>query len=158
MLMPMDGSVLAQQVLESWEIQARLNHFLLSAISPDGWEAKPVKGKSPQGHFAHIHNVRLIWIKSVDSDLMEGLLKLESPSIEEASQALEASDTAMREMISRGLQQGRIKGFKPHPVAFLGYITSHEAYHRAQAELALRQSGHPLDDKTAYGLWEWGVR
>jgi hypothetical protein len=38
------------------------------------------------------------------------------------------------------------------------YLCSHEAFHRSQIELVLRQVGKPLDDKTAYGLWEWGVR
>jgi uncharacterized damage-inducible protein DinB len=52
----------------------------------------------------------------------------------------------------------RIKGFKPHVVAFLGYLISHESHHRGQAGRALKLSGHPLDQKTAFGLWEWGVR
>jgi uncharacterized damage-inducible protein DinB len=52
----------------------------------------------------------------------------------------------------------RIKGFKRHVVAFLGYLISHESHHRGQAGWALKLSGHPLDQKTAFGLWEWGVR
>jgi hypothetical protein len=53
---------------------------------------------------------------------------------------------------------GRIKGFKPHATAFVGYLISHESHHRGQIEWALRYGGFPLDDKTSYGLWEWGVR
>ncbi|HEV3260331.1 MAG TPA: DinB family protein [Gemmataceae bacterium] len=52
----------------------------------------------------------------------------------------------------------RRKGFKPHVVAFLGYLISHESHHRGQIGWALKNSGHPLDQKTAYGLWEWGMR
>jgi uncharacterized damage-inducible protein DinB len=48
--------------------------------------------------------------------------------------------------------------FTPHVVAFLGYVISHESHHRGQAGWALKLSGHPLDQKTAFGLWEWGVR
>lgn len=29
--------------------------------------------------------------------------------------------------------------------------------HRAHVELALRQAGLAVTDKTAYALWEWGV-
>ena len=53
---------------------------------------------------------------------------------------------------------GKIKGFKPHLVTFLGYLISQESYHRGEIGIILKQAGHPLDDKISYGLWEWGVR
>ncbi|MDQ6694251.1 MAG: hypothetical protein M3014_07495 [Chloroflexota bacterium] len=53
---------------------------------------------------------------------------------------------------------GKIKGFKPHAVAFLGYMIAHESYHHGEIGLLLGQMGHPLDKKVAYGLWKWGVR
>jgi hypothetical protein len=41
----------------------------------------------------------------------------------------------------------------------LGDSQSHQySHHRGQAGWALKLSGHPLDQKTAFGLWEWGVR
>ena len=66
---------------------------------------------------------------------------------------------AVAALLARTLESGgRIKGFKPHAAAFLGYLVSHESHHRGQIALTLKQAGHPLDKKTAYGLWEWGVR
>ncbi len=53
---------------------------------------------------------------------------------------------------------GRIKGFKPHVHAFVGYLISHESHHRGQAAMVLKAAGAPLDKKIAFGLWEWGVR
>jgi uncharacterized damage-inducible protein DinB len=53
---------------------------------------------------------------------------------------------------------GKVKGFKPHVVAFVGYLISHESHHRGQIGWTLKNTGHPLSQKTAYGLWEWGVR
>ena len=71
--------------------------------------------------------------------------------------ALEASGRAIEQLLRHSLVAGgKIKGFKPHAVAFLGYLISHESHHRGQAGWALKLSGHPLDQKTAFGLWEWG--
>ncbi len=52
----------------------------------------------------------------------------------------------------------KVKGFNPHATAFLGYLISHESHHRGQIGWTLKQSGRPFDQKTAFGLWEWGVR
>lgn len=148
-----------EDILDSWAINARLNLFLLQAVAPEAWRQKAPKSKSPAGHFSHIHNVRLLWLRSAAPELIADLTKLEEgASPEEVGAALQASDQAMRAMIEQGLTAGRIKGFKPHPAAFVAYFVAHEAFHRAQIELVLRQRGHPISDKVAFGLWEWGVR
>ncbi|NUM82220.1 hypothetical protein HUU42_15605, partial [bacterium] len=73
-------------------------------------------------------------------------------------QSLEASAKAIASLLESALESGKVKGFKPHAAAFLGYLISHESHHRGQIMLTLKQAGHPVDKKIAYGLWEWGVR
>ena len=153
---------LDEQLLDTWNIHARINLYMLDAIEPEalsGFSAS--KGRSIGEQFAHIHNVRLMWLKAAAPELLEGLEKIEkeqSSNKELLLQSLAKSDAAMVTMLRDGLAKSRIKGFKPHPVAFIGYLISHESYHRAEAGIILTQSGHPLDKKTSFGLWEWGVR
>ncbi len=64
----------------------------------------------------------------------------------------------METLIKQGIAAGKIKGFKPHPAAFLGYAIAHEAYHVGEIGMTLKQSGRALDEKVAYGIWEWGKR
>jgi uncharacterized damage-inducible protein DinB len=147
---------------ETWRIHDRINRYLLDAIQPDALSATGLtRGRSVAEQFAHIHNVRLMWIKEGAPDLLDRLQKIEKGApVDHASlrAALESSAAAIEAMLARALETGKLRGFKPHPVAFLGYLVSHESHHRGQIAVALKGAGHPLDKKTAFGLWEWGVR
>lgn len=148
-------------LLETWRINARLNIYLLENIPEEQLLTKLAKGKSVLGNFTHIHNVRLMWLKASAPDLWEGQTKLEEATCDREAlvEALSSSAAAIEELLNRAqTPDGRVKGFKPHAAGFLGYMISHETYHRTCVELALRQAGTPLSDKVAYGLWEWGVR
>ena len=69
------------------------------------------------------------------------------------------SGAAITNLLTKSLEaDGKVKGFKPHAAAFVGYLISHESHHRGQIALTLKQAGKPLDKKIGYGMWEWGVR
>jgi uncharacterized damage-inducible protein DinB len=154
---------LAAQLIETWAIHDRLHRYLLESLEPAQLEAKASgKGRSVGGQLAHVHNVRLMWLKSAAPDLLEGLEKLEEPAHGEKEvldRALEASGRAIAALLERALREdGKIKGFKPHAAAFVGYLVSHESHHRGQIALQLKLAGAPLSKKVGFGLWEWGVR
>ena len=149
----------ADALLEAWEIHSRINLYFLSAVSEDALYCKSDKAKTVCGHFTHMHNVRRMWLEAATSDLAEGVAKLPSDAAkDDVEAALTESCAAIRELLRRGFEEGRIKGFKPSAEAFFAYLVSHESFHRGQAELVLRQAGFPLDEKVAFGMWEWGVR
>lgn len=147
-------------VLETWRIHARTNLYLLDAIVPEAFAAEaPKKGRSFVGMLAHIHNVRLLWLESAAPELLNGLEKLaDDANRATLHAALAASAAAIEQLLEKSLPTGKIKGFKPHATAFVGYLISHEAYHHGEIGMALTQAGFPLNRKTAFGLWEWGVR
>lgn len=149
-------------LIETWEISHRMNEFLLTGIKEEYFKDMPVsKGRNVGEQFANLHNVRLMWITVATPDLMPSLKKIEkgNPLTKKILlDAFEKSTTAITEVLQRGIAAGKIKGFKPHAEAFLGYIIAHEAHHRGQIILALKENGHLPDKKILYGLWEWGVR
>ena len=152
-----------KQLLDTWEIHNRINLYLLDSIEPEHLQSQSVsKGRSVGEQFAHLHNVRLMWLKVAAPELLKGLNKLEKTEARNKSvlnRSLAASAAAIRAVLEKALAaDGKIKGFKPHAAAFLGYLISHESHHRGQILLALKQSGHAVDRKIQYGIWEWGVR
>jgi uncharacterized damage-inducible protein DinB len=151
------------QFLETWDIHNRINLYLLEAIEPAALGSYSAsKGRSAGEQFAHLHNVRLMWLKAAAPELLDRLVKIEKEQADDKQllrKSLLTSGEAIRSLLSRSAQsEGKVKGFKPHATAFLGYLISHESHHRGQIVLSLKQAGHSVDKKTAYGIWEWGVR
>jgi uncharacterized damage-inducible protein DinB len=150
-------------LLETWQIHDRINLYLLDAIEPTSLESHSAsKGRSVGEQFAHVHNVRLMWLKSGAPELMQGLAKIESDQATDKKllrKSLVDSGAAIGTLLSSSIETGgKIKGFRPHATAFLGYLISHESHHRGQIAVTLKQAGKPLDKKIGFGMWEWGVR
>lgn len=145
-------------LLETWQIHNRIILYLLDGIPSEGLsDAAAPRQRTVADHLAHIHNVRLMWLKVAAPELLTGLEKTEKEADRALlSASLETSGKAIEELLRRS--DGKIKGFKPHASAFVGYLISHEGYHSGKVDLILRMNGHALDDKIHYGIWEWGSR
>ena len=147
------------QLIETWKIHNRVNLYLLDAVPAEalGQSLSP-KFRTVYQLFAHMHNVRLMWLKSAAPELLAGLEKLETKAVGDKAKlrsALEASGRAVEQLLRKASAAGcKVKGFKPHLTAFLGYLIAHESHHRGQIGWTLKQTGHLLDQKTSYGLWE----
>ena len=151
-----------ETLIETWSIHNRINLYLLESVPTEALDtAIGPKFRSVFKLFAHIHNVRLMWLKSGALALLDGLAKLDGDTGDRVAltTSLTASGKAIEELLRVSVASGgKVKGFKPHVTAFLGYLISHESHHRGQIGWTLKSAGHPLSQKTAYGLWEWGVR
>jgi uncharacterized damage-inducible protein DinB len=156
--------MLAEQFLDTWAIHNRVLLYLLDAIPQEALGGVSASGGRSVGQMlAHVHNVRLMWLEACAPDLFATVSKIPAGkkdvfTKEQLTAALEASNRAMTDLFRGGFESGKIKNAKPHPAGFFGYFIAHEWYHVGEIGMTLTQAGYALDEKIAYGLWEWGKR
>src|SRR3954454_5075705 len=104
-------------LLETWQIHDRINLYLLDAIDPASLDSHSAsKGRSVGEQFAHLHNVRLMWLKAATPELLEGLKKVEKDQALDKKvlrTSLIESGKAISSLLQKSLEDdGKVKGFK----------------------------------------------
>lgn len=149
-------------LLRAWETNNRIDVYLIENVPEEAWRAKPPNGKGRDiaSMFAHMHNVRLMWLKSVDKNAaLPAKLESDRCSKVDAVGALQESSAALDTVLRKALlTDGKIPGFKPDAGSFLAYLLAHDAHHRGQVCMLARQVGYPVSKSAGFGLWEWGTR
>jgi uncharacterized damage-inducible protein DinB len=149
-------------LLNAFEINDRINQYLIDNLPAEAWRAEPPdgKGRNIASIVAHMHNVRVMWLKAAaKGSPIPDQLERTSVTPAQAKKGLVQSRAALSAVFSNALDgDGRVKGFKPDVAAFFGYLIAHDAHHRGQITMLARQVGHSLPQKAMFGMWEWGTR
>ena len=149
----------AQAIIRAWTINDEINRYLLDSVDESLWRADPPggKGRTIAAIFAHINNVRGMWLKAAAVGHVPEKLEPRTCSREDVRAALVATGEACRALIETSLASGgRIRSFKPDVVSFVGYLISHDSHHRGQITMLARQLGKPVSQRSMFGMWEWG--
>jgi uncharacterized damage-inducible protein DinB len=152
--------VLTEALVAAYATNDRINRYLIENLADEVWRAEPPKGRTIAAIVAHMHNVRLMWLKSAapGSAIPEQLDRHEVTA-KQALAALEKSHSAIAAVLETALAgDGRVRSFRPDAAGFLAYLISHDAHHRGQISMLARQLGHPISQKAMFGIWEWGSR
>jgi len=149
------------ELLEAWRTNNRIHLFLIDQISDARMKCtlSARGGRNVVRQFAHLHNVRVWHLEKRAKDLAAGLHKFETqdePDKEFLKEAFQASGVRIEIFLKEclaGLPKRR--GFKKGIFTTLSYFVAHESHHRGSILLTLKQSGHNLDQKTRYAIWDW---
>ena len=139
----------------------RINQYLLDHIDDAVWNAKPAggSGRTVAAIVAHMHNVRRMWLKVVSKGLAPPP-KLERASVtrQEAREALASSHAALDQVVSKSLAAGKVPNFSAGAAGFVSYLIAHDAHHRGQICMQVRQLGARFPDEVMMAMWDWPKR
>ena len=152
---------LLPQLLEAWRTSHRINLFLIAHIDEEGMKCTLSKrgGRNVVRQLAHLHNVRCWHLENRARDLSKGLSTFathDEPDKVTLVAALDSSAAALEVFFTRCVTgEGKARAMKKGAVATLAYFVAHEAHHRGNILLTLKQCGHKLDQEAAYAIWDW---
>jgi uncharacterized damage-inducible protein DinB len=102
-----------KEQIEAWQINNRINLYLLNSIDEAYLtDVSASKGRNVGEQFAHLHNVRLMWLKASAPELADNQQKIEtSSSITKKllSALLTNSSIATEKLLEKGFQKVRSK-------------------------------------------------
>ena len=154
-------SQLPLALLNAFDTNNRINQYLIDNLPSEAWNLKPSdgKGRNIAAIVAHMHNVRVMWLKAAKAEEIPAQLDRATVTPPQALRALETSCDALRAVMSQAFEtSGRIRSFRPDVAGFFAYLIAHDAHHRGQIAMLARQLGHPVPQKAMFGMWEWGSR
>jgi uncharacterized damage-inducible protein DinB len=133
---------------DTFLLNNRANLRLLDALTEEQLAYVPShRARSIADQLAHLHKVRLMWLKVCAPAVKIGESGLRAE--------LEASAEAIAAVIADAERAGKMRGYKRGPATFCGYLLAHEGHHRGQIILHLKHAKMPVDKAVAYGIWEW---
>jgi uncharacterized damage-inducible protein DinB len=145
--------------VEMWRTHAAIDLYLLSHLPDGGLDTSALGGHTIGQQFAHINDLRLRWVDETAPDLVATAPWFERQAHltldrDQLRHALTCSANAVEALIHRCAEADHgVEGFPGSPVAFLGYLISHESYHWGEMSLILSQAGLPLAPEVALGIW-----
>lgn len=154
-------SAIESQIIETWQIHSRTMLHLIASIPEEAFSATLSKrgGRDISRQFAHLHSVRVTRLKAFARKEGEKLTEFEkgaSPDKQTIYDVFKNTGELMEKYLKSCIENGgEVSNFKRGVAPMVGYYISHEAHHRGNMLLTMKQTGHRLTDPLKFEIWEW---
>ena len=148
-----------EQLKEAWRTSHTITTMFLDQIPAEGFtmSLSTRGGRTVFEQLLHLHKVRMQWLEIVSKEIFKKYaVEKEAATPKELRKALDSSAAAIDAFIDQSWEkEGKVSGFKKGLIPFISYLMSHEAHHRGNILLTLKQSKIKIPDSLKWGIWEW---
>src|SRR5438477_12678781 len=100
-----------------------------------------------------------MWLKVVAKNVATPTkLNRANVTSKKAKDALTSSHAALDKVVRKSLEAGKVPNFSAGPAGFVSYLVAHDAHHRGQICMQVRQLGARLPDEVMMAMWDWPKR
>lgn len=148
-------------IVETWRIHNRSCLFLIKNLPQEAMHAtlSTRGGRDIARQLAHLRNVRAWRLQAFSKKIGRKLVEFETeehPNKKTLLEALEESGDVMERYVQHCIDNGgKVSNFKRGVVPMIGYYIAHEAHHRGNIYLTMKQCGIRIPDTLKWGIWEW---
>jgi uncharacterized damage-inducible protein DinB len=154
-------SEMTEKLVETWEINNRVNLMLLDGLSQEALETSLSSrgGRTVGQQLAHVLTVRRSKLEKANKALVAGLPEVTRDDGHDKAalvSGFEKTGEAISELIRESAEKdGAVKGFRRGIVALVGYFIAHDAHHRGHLLLTLKQAKVKIPSNLKMEIWAW---
>lgn len=146
----------ATPLADAWRVNCHHTVYLLNNLTQEQLELRRnARSKTVLSQFRHLAVIRKSWLDVTAPATGKSITIPDTDDVAVIRTLLLETGDALAQVIEAAETTGKLKGYKTGPAMFLAYACAHEAHHRGQILLYLKNGDLPFDKLKSYKLWEW---
>jgi uncharacterized damage-inducible protein DinB len=150
-----------EQLVDAWRTNNKVSLLFIELIDDEGMKKTLSHrgGRTVYEQLVHLHNVRMQWLQVVDKRTAINHKSIEKGKPYDRDglyEAFEDSSKGIEDFIQASWEKGgKVNSFRKGLIPFISYLIAHEAHHRGNMLLTLKECGMKIPDEMKWDIWDW---
>jgi uncharacterized damage-inducible protein DinB len=155
------SNCMKEQLVDAWRTNNKISLLFIELIDDQGMKKTLSHrgGRTVYEQLVHLQSVRTQWLHVIDKKIAarcKNVQKGEPNNKDVLYEAFEDSGKGLEDFIHESWEKGgKVNNYKKGLIPFITYLIAHEAHHRGNVLLTLKECGVKIPDELKWGIWDW---